>query len=153
MTQIEPSNRGSAYHKFIGRWATQYLHPAWLQWQRKLLKRYFRRHLVLLSQLVLSKMWIVQYKVFFCSHVYFQAKWWQRSKGNSRLDQLAPKAANARMPIIESLLKTTRLGATAVSVVIELHEKPQNLTGRSGSSTSSDLLTWRNLQPKCEEQT
>ncbi|KAK1743789.1 cytosine-C5 specific DNA methylase [Skeletonema marinoi] len=41
---------------------------------QKQLKRYFRRRLVLLTQFVMLKMWIVQYKVYFCSHVYIQTK-------------------------------------------------------------------------------
>ena len=55
---------------------------------------------------------------------------------------------------VEDLWKTTRLGATKSSVVIELHENPQNLTGRSGSpSPSADFTTCRNFQPRWELHT
>ena len=89
-------------------------------------------------------MMIVRYMVFYCGRVYIQTKWLHRSeeKGHIKLDQVDLNAAKSRKPpAIECLLKTTRLGATAFSVVIELHEKPQNLEGRSESSSSFDLPT------------
>mmetsp|Transcript_15330 Transcript_15330/g.25252 ORF Transcript_15330/g.25252 Transcript_15330/m.25252 type:complete len:89 (-) Transcript_15330:1085-1351(-) len=88
-------------------------------------------------------MMIARYTAFFSGHVPIQTKWLHRSEEKSyfKLDQARPDAAKACIPAIDSPLKTTRLGATAFSVVIELHEKPQNFAGRSGSSSSSDLLT------------